>query len=375
MLGWEFPPFISGGLGTHCCGLTEALAKKGILIDFYMPKVHGNIGETHINIIQTEYTEIMPYPTAEEKGHDFYHSVVRYNEACAEKASRNAKENKYDIIHAHDWLNVIAGIKLKYFLSKPLVLTVHSTEYDRTANLSPWQKIVDIEKEGIKHADRIIAVSRRTKNQLVEKYGADKTKIAVIYNAVDSTKFRDLKHVEWDEKIVTFFGRLTVQKGPDFFIKAAKTVLERYKNVRFIIAGTGDMLPQLIRLALGLGIIDRITFTGYLPDEDLPKLYSISDVFVLPSVSEPFGIAPLEAMAAGVPVIISKTSGAGEIIRNCLKVDFWDVDDMSDKILALLRYETLYKTIRAEEMKEIADAKFSWERAGEETINVYKELI
>jgi glycosyltransferase involved in cell wall biosynthesis len=370
MLGWELPPTHTGGLGIHCYYLTKELAKKGIEIDFYMPKV-DKVESSNVNIIQIAPTTITPYYA--EKSSSFFQKVSDYNKKCVSAVI--AKSN-YDIIHCHDWLTVLAGVELKNTLKKPLVLTIHSTEYDRTANLSPWDRLVDIEAMGIRQADRIITVSKRTKLHLIKKYNAEERKIKVIYNAIDPSKFKvKQRYKKSGERIVLYFGRLTVQKGPDFFIKAAKKVLEVNKNVRFVIAGSGEMLIQLIELTVNLGIQDKVMFTGHVKEEQLPNLYAIADVFVLPSVSEPFGIAPLEAMACGVPVIVSKTSGVSELIRNCLLVDFWNVDEMANKILAVLKYEELYRTLHEQELLEIMDKRFSWERAAEETIAVYNELI
>ncbi|MDI6917115.1 MAG: glycosyltransferase family 4 protein [Thermoplasmatales archaeon] len=369
MIGWEFPPLVSGGLGTHCYELTKHLSEKGVIIDFYMPKVRYEVADSGANIVPVAFTPITPY--AYPKREDFFQKVISYNEKCA---SLVVKGN-YDIIHCHDWLTVPAGIKLKKTLRKPFVFTVHSTEYDRTANLFPWDRVVDIEKAGILHADRIITVSKRMKAQLIDRYDADERKIHVVYNGVDPRRFTGVKMKKPKERIVLYFGRLTVQKGPDFFLKAAKKVLEFENNVRFVVAGTGEMLTQLIDLTVKLGIQDKVFFTGYVSDEDLPKLYVIADVFVLPSVSEPFGIAPLEAMASGIPVIISKTTGVSEIVRNCLLVDFWDTNEMANKIIAVLRYEALDRTLREREKMEIMDKSFSWGNAAEETIRIYRGLL
>ncbi|MEW6069890.1 MAG: glycosyltransferase family 4 protein [Candidatus Thermoplasmatota archaeon] len=374
MLGWELPPRRSGGLGTHCYELIRQLVKKGVVVDFYMPKVDYKVEESGANIIFVDYTPVKPYGS---EARNYFENVTAYNRKCVESVIERASSlnTQYNLTHCHDWLTALAGIELKHKLKKPFVLTIHSTEYDRTANLFPWNKIVEIEKSGVSIADRIITVSRRTKVQLVDRYNAKADKIKVIYNAIDPTRFKGIKVYKRGERIVMYFGRLTVQKGPDFFLRAAKKVSEFESNVRFVVAGTGEMLQQLIELAIQLGIDDKVTFTGYVPDESIPELYALADVFVLPSVSEPFGIAPLEAMACGVPTIISKTSGVSEIVRSCLLVDFWDVDEMANKIIAILRYDALSRTLREEELREICERRFSWENAAEETIKLYNELL
>ncbi|MDI6708346.1 MAG: glycosyltransferase family 4 protein [Candidatus Thermoplasmatota archaeon] len=371
MLGWELPPRRSGGLGTHCYELIKRLVKKGVVVDFYMPKVDYRVEESGANLIFVDYAAVKPYGSETQ---NYFENVAAYNRKCVESVIERNSKAQYNLIHCHDWLTALAGVELKRKLKKQFVLTIHSTEYDRTANLFPWDKIVEIERLGVGNADRIITVSKRTKAQLVDKYNANPAKIKVIYNAIDATRFRRAKAEKGLERIVMYFGRLTVQKGPDFFLRAAKKVLALESNVRFVVAGGGEMLRQLVELTVQLGIYDKVTFTGYVADENIPELYALADVFVLPSVSEPFGIAALEAMASGVPIIISKTSGVSELVRSCLLVDFWDVDEMANKIIAVLRYDALSRTLREEELREITERRFSWENAAEETIKLYHEL-
>ncbi|HDP97161.1 MAG TPA: glycosyltransferase family 1 protein [Euryarchaeota archaeon] len=365
MVGWEYPPFKVGGLGTHCYGITRAFSEMGIQIDFYMPKHSsgGAKGSGSLRIIEIGATAISPYdrPYESRFDEDFYQAVNRYNRICA-----NSVKGSYDVIHFHDWLTVQAGIALKYKLGKPMILTVHSTEYDRSGGICPNKWFIDIEREGMMHADRIIAVSHFTKRILIEKYGVPESKIRVIHNAVTPIGEGE------KQRIVLFLGRLTIQKGPEFFLRAAKRVLEK-ESCLFVLAGSGEMLPRLIELALHLGIGRNVMFTGPLSEEEVRHIYRIASVYVLPSVSEPFGITALEAITAGTPVIVSKTAGVSEVLTHCLNVDFWDVDEMANKIIALLRYGPLRKTMMANAKREVEF--FTWERTARKTLEVYREVI
>jgi glycogen synthase len=408
MLGWEFPPFISGGLGVHCFELTKALGEKGNQIDFYMPKSSPMPKSPHPNvqIIPVDYSsfegeidfadaEFGPYfkflklrengkidaeglSSEEEKesyGLNFFEAVGRYNFLVAKLVFIKNKRRHYDLIHCHDWITAKAGIDASKRINRPLVFTVHSTEYDRTANLSPFDWIVAIEKEALQKASHVITVSNMTKSQLVSRFVIPESKITVVYNGIDLSKYKAFVKKEQfgiTDKVVLFHGRLSIQKGPDYFLKAAQKVLQKEKNVRFIISGKGDLLPQLVNEAISLGIIDKVMFTGYIEDKKLPYLYAIADCYVLPSVSEPFGLTVLEAMANGVPAIVSKSTGVSEIINHCLRVDFWDVNEMASKIMAVLRYADL-KEMLANGAREEAK-HFSWQKAANETLNVYSKF-
>ena len=363
MLGWEYPPFKVGGLGTHCYGLTQSLANKNMSIDFYMPKTkYKSHGSKNLKIIEVGETEIFPYDHPEDKelAVQFFESVYRYNDLLFQKVKGN-----YDLVHCHDWLTMKAGVEISDKLGIPLVLTVHSTEYDRSGWLYPNDWFINIEKTGMEKADKIIAVSHFTKKVIVEKYRINPEKITVIHNAVYPIGESEKKN------IVLFLGRLTIQKGPEFFLKAAKKVLE-HEDTRFVVAGIGDMLPQLITQAINMGISNRVIFTGKLTDEEVKHIYKISSVYVMPSVSEPFGITALEALSAGTPTIVSKTAGVSEVFRNCLKVDFWDTDEMANKIIALLRYDVLRKTMSEQSKQEIE--LFTWDRVADKTIDVYRGI-
>ncbi len=403
MLGWEFPPFISGGLGVHCFELTKALGEKGLFIDFYMPKSNPVPKSSHPNvrIIPVDYSsfegevdfadaEFGPYfkflklkagenteageaSTDESYGLNFFEAVGRYNFLVAKLVQLRNKRAKYDVIHCHDWITAKAGMDASRRIGRPLVFTFHSTEYDRTANLSPFDWIVAIEREVGQRANRVIAVSNMTKNQVTSRFQIPAEKVTVVYNGIDLTKFRSRvkkEHFGIKEKVVLFHGRLSIQKGPDFFLKAAAKVLQKERDVKFIVSGKGDMLPQLVNEAISLGIIDKVMFTGYIEEEKLAYLYAIADAYVLPSVSEPFGLTVLEAMANGVPVIVSKSTGISEVVNHCLRVDFWDVNEMANKILAVLKYAELKEMLGNGAREEAKH--FSWQKTAEETKHVYE---
>ncbi len=365
MIGWEYPPFKVGGLGTHCFGLTRNLADKHVSVDFFMPKTRqrASTDKDNLRIVEVGETTIFPYdrPEDEELAGQFFEAVDRYNALAAQKIAGH-----YDVVHCHDWLTMKAGIAVKEKQGIPLVLTVHSTEYDRSGWLHPNQWFIDIEREGMEKADRIIAVSHFTKRIIVEKYGIPDDKIDVVHNAVYPIKEHE------KQKIVLFLGRLTIQKGPEFFLRAAQKVLE-YEDCRFVVAGTGDMLPRLVHQAVALGISNKVIFTGLLSEEEVHRIYGISSVYVMPSVSEPFGITALEAVSAGTPTIVSTTAGVSETFNNCLRVDFWDTDEMANKIISLLRYQPLHKTMAEYGKEEIR--LFTWDRVADKTRAIYSDVM
>lgn len=379
MLGWEFPPFVSGGLGVHCYELTKEFVKRGVEIDFYMPRRKNEELDPElpgINIIQVDSSILNPYTHVKEElketyGWSFFQAVQKYNNTCGKAVEKFGKEEEYDLVHSHDWLTTQTAAYAKKILKIPYVFTIHSTEYDRSPS-NQWRDVLALERLGLRNADRVITVSNRMRGQLL-KMGAPREKIRVIYNGVDFEKFDKKKFEKRKKKTVLFLGRLTEQKGVVQFIHAAKMVLEKEKDARFVIVGQGPMLPHLIKLTLDLGIADRVSFTGYIPEEQQRKAYALSDVFVMPSVSEPFGIVALESIASGTPCIVSKTSGVSEVLKNCLKVDFWDVDDMAMKIIALFRYSVLAETLSKRGMVEVE--RFNWGITAEQTLDVYNELL
>ena len=420
MFGWEFPPHITGGLGTACYGLVKGLAKQGMDVIFVVPKLYGDedyrsaflmdAGEVEISERNFNYTEywknvtyyeigsnLIPYVSAEDfkrmiqqsskeaivenenifrakykfsgkYGQDLYSEVSRY----ALVASVLAKEQKHDVIHAHDWLTYPAGIAAKKISGKPLVIHVHATEYDRSGE-TVNQYVYDIEKKGMEVADRIITVSHLTRNIVIERYGINPDKVFTVHNGVESTFQEQIVQKKgFPEKLVTFLGRITFQKGPDYFVEAAYQVLKKDSNVRFVMAGSGDMLHKMVRRVGQLGISNRFQFAGFLKGEDVDRLFSISDVYVMPSVSEPFGISPLEAMRSSVPVIISKQSGVSEVLKYAVKVDFWDIDALSDAIYGLLKYEGLSKMFRKYGRDEVDNLK--WDNAAKNVKCVYESV-
>ena len=389
MFGWEFPPLSSGGLGTACYGLTKSLSRKGIEVTFVLP-YSGGFDVDFLKLIPAGNIKIKkiaallrPYMTSQEYkkslggkpmpgiyGSTLFDEVHRYTLA----AEKIAEDEEFDVIHCHDWMTFGAGITAKRKKKKPLVLHVHSTEFDRTGNHPTNHHVYNLERQGMHKADKIIAVSNFTKNKIMEHYGIPQQKICVVHNAVDfSQHYHDERfEIKKTDRIVLFLGRLTLQKGPDYFVYAAKKVLEHEKNVKFMIAGSGDMEPFVIEKAAELGIADKVLFAGFLNPDDVERAYKMADVYVMPSVSEPFGITALEAMKFKTPSIVSKQSGVSEVIRHSIKVDFWDIDEISNKIISLLRYNSLNETIRENAYSEVK--KFSWDVPAEKCIDIYNEL-
>ncbi len=377
MVGWEFPPFYTGGLGIHCYHLTKNLSDLGAKLTFLMPKNKYHPECDYMKIVEVDSSFIPgPYASLQKVGENYdgnlFDNIWKYNQLCL----AYALQEKFDLIHCHDWMTAIAGIAIKKKTGKPLVVTMHSTEYDRTGALSPNPWIVDRERNIVQAADIIIAVSEAMKRQLIERYNADAGKIVVIYNAIDHANWavEQVKGRFPDERIVLFLGRLTIQKGPDFFIRAARKVLDKRDDVTFVIGGRGDMLPQLIRQTIEMGISDKVMFLGYVPDDELPRLYSAADVFVLSSVSEPFGITVLEAIASGTPTIITKQSGVREVVRNAFSVDFWDVDEMANKMLGLLAYPSLHTSMKENGLQEISG--YTWDKVAAQTLEkAYRKAL
>jgi glycogen(starch) synthase len=412
MFGWEFPPRMSGGLGTACFGITAALAGLGHRIIFVLPQPGVASAAPFLDLVsasdvpvsdrESEEPQLLsglairpvpsllhPYLTeegyqtlylSEEKrfpertriyGHDLIAEVIRYGQAGGAIARRNS----FDIIHAHDWMTVSAAVNARRVSGKPLILHIHSLEYDRSGeNVNP--EIREIEREGLDQADRIIAVSHRTKRMIEERYGIPSGKIAVVYNAVTRAEARSIYRTERrgtprDQKIVLYLGRITFQKGPDYFIEAAARVLEVLPDVTFVMAGAGDMMGQMIERVGELGIGSRVHFTGFLQGEEIERIFSLSDLYVMPSVSEPFGISPLEAMLYDVPVVISRQSGVAEILKHALKVDFWDVRDIAGKIIAVLKYPVLAGEMAEKAREELRGIR--WETAAERITDIYRK--
>jgi glycogen(starch) synthase len=413
MFGWEFPPRMSGGLGTACFGITSALAALGHEItfvlphpgvasaapflslvspsDFPVPDSGWNSGVTdlprgfalrplqsllHAYLNAESYralylSEITRFPErAGVYGPDLIAEVIRYGRT-GEAVARSAS---FDIIHAHDWMTIPAAVTAQRISRKPLILHIHSLEYDRSGENGNVD-ILTIERQGLEQADRIIAVSHRTKRMIEERYGIAPEKVSVVYNAVTRAEGQEIYHTERrvtprDLKTVLYLGRITFQKGPDYFIEAAARVLKILPEVRFVMAGSGDMMGQMIELVGERQIGSHFHFTGFLQGEEIERIFSLSDLYVMPSVSEPFGISPLEAMMYDVPVIISRQSGVSEILTHALKVDFWDVRELAGKIIAVLKYPALAGEMAAKAREELREIR--WERAAERIVEVYR---
>ena len=424
MFGWEFPPHIAGGLGTACEGIVKGLAYNGAETLFVMPSASGDEDQSATTIINAsdvavdtasstvdEFldkvkfvhigTNMIPYVGPEEfssiveeerrrQTEDFriqygmkYKFSGKYGTNLMEEVARYAMvggtiamqhKDEFDVIHAHDWLTYLAGIAAQELTGKPLVVHVHATSYDRGDEKHIDTRILDIETRGMLAADRVVTVSNLTRSIVINKYHIDPSKVVTVHNAVDFSGRENLS-VERGvkDKVVTFLGRITFQKGPEYFIEAAAKVLKRTDNVRFVMAGSGDMMNRCIKYVARLGISDRFHFTGFLRGKDVQKMFALSDVYIMPSVSEPFGISPLEAMRTNVPSIISHQSGAAEILKYAFKVDFWDVDAMADCIFGLLKYPALSSFAAKQGYDEVNRLK--WNVATAKLKTIYESLI
>ena len=418
MFGWEFPPYKTGGLGTACYGLTRGLDNMGVGVTFVIPRSTGEGISGHVKVIGTGDIHVNPSEEAEyyshvkalkvnvtlspyerpewrseylEERHRNEHKSVAGRFAgradleqelygrnmferiaeYAESAKYIAETEQFDVIHVHDWMTFLAGIEARKVSGKPLIVHVHSTEYDRGGGWSTNQMVYDIERTGLHEADRIIAVSNRTKQIIVDKYAIPEDKVSVVYNAIDNCDYtidNSVKH-RLKRKTVLFLGRITLQKGPEYFLQSARKVLDKEPDVTFVMTGDGDMMHKMVRLAADLKIGHRVIFTGFQSGLALDRIYDMADLYVMTSVSEPFGITPLEAMSHEVPVIISKQSGVSEVIKHALKVDFWDTDKLASDIIALLRYGEVRGLLKQNGKSEMRG--FSWDKSATQCISVY----
>ena len=426
MFGWEFPPHIAGGLGTACYGMTRGLARNGVEVVFVMPRAYGDEDQRFVRVVNAsdvetigtrdhEFSEellekvsfihidsnMLPYISPEEyaayhdefvrsgRTHEWtdvwkqrYTFSGKYGANLMEEVARYAMvaaqvakdlEGQFDVIHAHDWLTYFAGIAAKRVSGKPLVVHMHATEFDRSGeNIN--RRVYAIEKAGMQAADRVIAVSELTRRIVIGKYGIPAEKVVTVHNAVrfgeseDAVPERAVK-----DKVVTFLGRITYQKGPDYFVEAAAKVLQRVPDVRFVMAGSGDLMNHVVRRVARGGIADRFHFTGFLKGGEVQRMFRLSDVYVMPSVSEPFGISPLEAMRSGVPVIISRQSGVAEVLDYAIKVNYWDVDALADAIYGLLTYPALGRMFASKGLEEVTGLK--WTNAAAKIKTVYETVV
>ncbi|MCC8094100.1 MAG: glycosyltransferase [Tannerellaceae bacterium] len=414
MFGWEFPPHILGGLGTASFGLTRGMAMQPDMdITFVIPKPWGDEDQSFLKIIGacntpiawrdvhmdyvssrlSKYMDPQIYYTYRDHIYaDFNYMHVndlgciefsgRYPDNLLEEINNYSivagvigRAEQYDIIHAHDWLTYPAGIHAKNISGKPLVIHVHATDYDRSrGNVNP--NVYAIEKNGMDYADHIITVSNLTRQTVIEKYHQDPSKVTTVHNAAEPLSpdilfIPDKKGVK--DKVITFLGRITMQKGPEYFVEAAAKVLAKSPNTRFVMAGSGDMMDQMIRLAAARNISDRFHFTGFMKGKQVYEVLKASDVYVMPSVSEPFGISPLEAMQCGVPSIISKQSGCAEILDYAVKVDYWDIEAMADAMYSIITYPAMHEFLKVEGKNEVDNIK--WEYAGQKVRNIYDQVI
>ncbi len=412
MFGWEFPPHILGGLGTASYGLTRGMAQQEDLsITFVIPKPYGDedqsflkiIGACHVPVV---YKDVSYQQVEQVQGnimhpdeYFYYRDRIRYdftrigtNElGCIEFSGRYpdnllqeisnyeavagvlAHSLDFDVIHSHDWLTYPAGIFAKQITGKPLVIHVHATDFDRSrGQVNPT--VYSIERRGMDVADHIICVSELTRRTVIEKYHQDPRKVTTVHNAVDPIpNVEQFVKTPRKEKLVTFLGRITMQKGPEYFVEAAAKVLKRTQNVRFVMAGSGDKMQAMIDLVAERGIADKMHFTGFLKGKEVTQMLADSDVYMMPSVSEPFGISPLEAMQVGTPSIISKQSGCAEILSHAIKTDYWDIDAMADAIYAIVEYPSIYETLSREGRNEVN--QITWDKAGLKVRAIYDMVI
>lgn len=413
MFGWEFPPHILGGLGTASFGLTRGMAQQPDMdITFVMPKPQGDEDQSFLRLIGacntpvvwkdvsfsevssrlSKYMDTQLYFDLRNHIYSDFRYINTNDLGCIEFSGRYpdnlmeeinnysivsgviARTVEYDIIHSHDWLTYPAGIHAKTVSGKPLVIHVHATDFDRSrGNVNP--QVYNIEKNGMDHADHIVCVSNLTRQTVIEKYNQNPHKVSTVHNAVEPLEpdIQALNPSKPKDKLVTFLGRITMQKGPEYFVEAAAKVLDRTKGVRFVMAGSGDMMEKMIYLAANRGISDRFHFPGFLKGKQVYEMLKRSSVYVMPSVSEPFGISPLEAMQCGVPTIISKQSGCAEILDKALKVDYWDIDSMADAIHSICTYDAMAEYLEREGKNEVDEIK--WEYAGQKVRTIYDRLV
>lgn len=381
-----------------CFGLSRSLALLGIDITFVLPRRYpferlscnllfaeefGSISLRHVDTLLTPYITSSDYQLLQSNAPDgFYGSglideVYRY----AGVGGVIASQTPHDVIHAHDWLSFLAGIEAKQRSGKPLVVHIHATEFDRVGNGPVNSQVFNIEKEGMEKADRIVAVSQFTKDKIVEHYGIHPDKIIVVHNGVDEADFlaetttpvfvQRLKAS--GQKIVLFVGRITLQKGPDYFVEVAKEIVKHVPNTHFVVSGSGDMEGAMIQSVARAGMSSLFLYTGFLRGDDLSAVYRAADLFIMPSVSEPFGIAPLEAVMYGAPVLMSRQAGVAEVLSRALKSDFWDIHDMANKAVAVLRHPSLQNDLSTGAREQIKG--ISWREAAEKCRGVYNKLV
>lgn len=399
MFGWEYPPIHLGGLGVACQGLVRGLLRQDVKVTLVLPHPNGEAAKELDVLAPTPEdlqrivirSQMHPYDTfcsytervqqiaqggnnPQIYGKDLAQEIENYT-AMSVELTKNIQP---DIIHCHDWMTYEAGIRAARHHHKPLVAHIHATELDRTHfQPNPW--IYDREKRGFEQADRIIAVSNYTKNILVQHYGISPDKISVVHNGnmKPDLMYNDSLRSEFKRihggPMVLFLGRLTVQKGPNQFLDMAAEVHSQRPEVRFVMAGDGHMLGELVHRSHELGLQDVLSFAGKVSNEEAQKLFAQADCFVMPSLSEPFGLVALEAVAQGTPVVLSNQSGVGEVVSHAMKVDFWDTSKMADCVLTILRDDAMAKQLKAE-APHILNT-LTWENQAQHVRSLYQQIL
>jgi glycogen(starch) synthase len=396
--GWEFPPAKNGGLGVACYGLTKELLQSGVEVIFVLPKTQETTSGARFlfadqeRLVKIRHTDVslQPYQQAnsmvnviigyDKTGKPIIHSRTIIEEAhrFAHQASVIAREEEFDVIHAHDWTSYLAGVAAKIASGKPLILHVHATSFDQAAGENVDPEIFRIEQESFAFADKVVTVSEYTKSIVVHKHGVPSEKVEVIYNGCDTSEPPRLPQTLTElkrqgKKIVLYHGRISIQKGVDYFVRAARRVVDVDPNVVFVVSGWGDMKIQIIEMVGAMGLSQNVLFAGALWEEERDRMYQSADLVVMPSVSEPFGLVPLEALQHGTPSVISKQSGVAEVLSHVLKVDFWDIDEMANQILSSLRYPAIRHQMVKEGKWQMQN--MSWKCAADKVKRIYQNLV
>ncbi|MGM5481319.1 MAG: glycosyltransferase family 4 protein [Nanobdellota archaeon] len=420
MFGWEFPPFFAGGVGIVCFELVKQLVSEGIELEYIMPYCPDTVNPGFVDVMNTKKLArkydgevstniqvkrvrslLSAYQTKEEYEHTLQqvkkqelgldssddssdNTLKLYGEDLLDEIDRFAKRTavltehgdfgEFDVIHAHDWTTFQAATVAKRLSGKPLIVHCHITEVNKNAGKGVNKEVYEIERAGFFAADIVIAVSTGIKQTLIDHYGVPGEKIRVVHNggvSMEPVKTR-VSEFKGNNRIVSFMGRITGMKGPENFIRMAQKVLAHVPNTKFIMAGSGDKLQDCINLTKELGIHDKFYFHGFYSRKEANFFFDISDVFILPSLMEPFGVTPLEAMQKETPVIVSKQSGVSEVLNHCFKVDFWDIDKMASQTIALLKYKRLHTTMT--EMGYTEAKSVDWKAPAQKCIQIYNEL-
>jgi glycogen(starch) synthase len=396
---WEYPPAKNGGLGVACFGLTRELLHDGVEVTLVLPKTQETRGDVRVLFADTERLVRMseneqtfpgPYHHAttmvdsivgyDATGKPIYRSRTILEEAhrFAHQAAIIARMEQFDVIHAHDWTSYLAGVAAKIASGKQLILHVHATSFDQAAGDNVDSSMLKIEHEGFMMADKVVAVSEYTRQMVINKHGLDPAKVEVVHNGCDAEEVVELEPTlqalrEQGKKIVLYHGRISIQKGVDYFVQAARRVVDEDPDVVFVISGWGDMATQVIEQVGAMRLSEHVRFAGATWEQERDRLYQSVDLFVMPSVSEPFGLVPLEALQHGTPSIISKQSGVAEVLTHALKVDFWDVDEMANQILSALRYPVMGEQIVKEGKLQLL--QLSWQKAAAKMHQLYRNLL